>query len=46
MIQLRSPGDNSARPSNVGIDDIINGVLLRKDLHVALNKGQVAFIKV
>ena len=46
MIQLRSPGDNSPRPSNVEIDDEKNGVLLRKDLHVALNKGQVAFIKV
>jgi hypothetical protein len=46
VIQLRSPGDNSARPSSVGIDDIKNGLLLRRDLHAALSKGQVAFIKV
>ncbi|KAH9962045.1 hypothetical protein BJV74DRAFT_954505 [Russula compacta] len=42
VIQLRSPRDNLALP---GIGDIINGMLLRKDLHVALGMGQVDFIK-
>ena len=43
MIQLRSPGDDSAIS---GIDDERNGILLRKDLHMALGNGKVAFIKV
>ena len=41
-MQLRSPGDNSAP----GIDDIVNGILLRQDLHTMLGAGEVAFIKV
>ena len=32
--------------SIVAIDDIRNGVLLRKDLHVRLGRGEVAFLKV
>ncbi|KAI9450077.1 hypothetical protein F5148DRAFT_987257 [Russula earlei] len=36
----------SARPpSNVGIDNIINGILLRKDLHSRFVYGEFAFIK-
>jgi len=30
----------------VAIDDIRNGVLLRKDLHASLGKGWFAFLKV
>jgi hypothetical protein len=46
VIQLRSPRDNSAPPSNVGIDDIVNGIFLDKVLHSMLGTGEVAFIKV
>ncbi|KAH9965207.1 hypothetical protein BC827DRAFT_1382322 [Russula dissimulans] len=45
VIQLRSPGDISALPSNVRINDIVNGMLLRKDLHAHLGMGDFAFIK-
>jgi len=45
VIELRSPRDNSALPSNVGINGVENGMLLRKDLHALLGMGEVAFIK-
>ena len=41
-MQIRSPGDNLAP----GIDDIVNRILPRQDLHTKLSKGLVAFIKV
>ncbi|KAI9509588.1 hypothetical protein F5148DRAFT_1186323 [Russula earlei] len=40
--ELRSPEDEDELSS---IDDITNGILLRKDLHMALGKGDVALIK-
>ena len=41
VIELRSgvPGDN------IGIDDTRNGMLLKKELHSKLGRGEVAFIK-
>jgi len=46
VIQLRSPRDDSEPPLDVGINDIVNGMLLNKDLHSRLGMGEVAFIKV
>ncbi|KAI0288224.1 hypothetical protein BC826DRAFT_971745 [Russula brevipes] len=41
VIELRS----QAPRDDIGIDDRRNGVLLRKDLHSKLGRGEVAFIK-
>jgi HNH endonuclease len=46
VIKCRSPGDNSAPPRGVGIDDVRNGMMLQKTLHLMLGKGAVAFMKV
>ncbi|KAH9980904.1 hypothetical protein BGW80DRAFT_1267112 [Lactifluus volemus] len=47
VIQLRSSRDTSAplASSDVGIDNIRNGISLRKDLHSKLGRGAIAFIK-
>ncbi|KAH9980933.1 hypothetical protein BGW80DRAFT_1247775 [Lactifluus volemus] len=45
VIKCRSPGDNSAPPRGVGIDDVRNGMMLQKTLHLMLGKGAVAFMK-
>ncbi len=42
----RSPLYHPSPPSISGIDDIQNGVLLSKDLHSSLAKGEVSFLKV
>ncbi|KAI0284833.1 hypothetical protein BC826DRAFT_919135 [Russula brevipes] len=42
VIELRS----RAPRDNIGIDDIRNGMLLKKELHSELGRGEVAFIKV
>jgi len=41
VIELRS----RAPRDNIGIDDIRNGMLLKKELHSELGRGEVAFIK-
>ena len=46
MIQVRPPRDNSAPPLNIGVDDIVNGMLLSKTLHSRFGRGMDAFIKV
>ncbi|KAH9965169.1 hypothetical protein BC827DRAFT_1126222 [Russula dissimulans] len=45
VLQLRFPRDNSAPLSDVGIDNIVNGMLLAKTLHSQLGRGVLAFIK-
>jgi hypothetical protein len=45
VIQDRSPLYDSF-PSISEIDDVQNGVLLRKDLHAMLAQGVIAFLKV
>ncbi|KAH9966479.1 hypothetical protein BC827DRAFT_668182 [Russula dissimulans] len=45
VIQLRSPRDNSALPSSIGIDDMVNGMFLSKTLHSQLGIGEIAFIR-
>jgi hypothetical protein len=48
VIELRSPRDNSSplAPSDVGINNIRNGIFLGKELHSKLGRGMIAFIKV
>ncbi|KAH9953559.1 hypothetical protein BGW80DRAFT_1192203 [Lactifluus volemus] len=45
VLQLRSPGDNSAPLEGVRIDDARNRMLLADTLHSMLGTGDIAFIK-
>jgi hypothetical protein len=43
-MQLRSPGDGDGSAPQIDMTE--NGILLHKDLHLKLARGEVALIKV